>query len=308
MEAAVAFDFDDLLPTVRRAHSGASRDDAEDAIQTAIAEGLEKGWELTAANVVTRARSRLIDAKRRRDSQHSSLDAFREDAEDSPPVEFAVAEDDLDGHLRLREVREAPVTEKLLDAVQVGGAASVRPRGEAHHRTRYSDADVARVKALFAQKLSMAEVARRTGLPYSSVCKWCRGVARRAPTTAGWTPELAIAACQQFQREEGRRPTQEEAKRDRRLPCVKVVQRLFGTWSKLMTAAGLETYRPEALAWSDQRLLDTLRDFAAQHGRLPYHREMRSANGLPSGGTLFRRFGSSNPAAVLRQLEAGHRG
>lgn len=121
MSAVVAFDFEDVLPTVRRAHSAATRDDAEDAIQTAVAELLEKGTPLTAPNVVTRARSRLLNAKARRESRNASLDAFREEDVDNAPVELAIEEVDFDSHVALSD----PVTDARRRAVE-GGCRSCR--------------------------------------------------------------------------------------------------------------------------------------------------------------------------------------
>lgn len=105
MSVAVDFDFDDVLPTVRAAAPGASTEEAEDAIQTAVVEHLRKGTPLTAPNVVQRAKSRLIDARKKRDNRHASLDAFREKDEDHAGFEFAVVEVDFDSHMALAEPR-----------------------------------------------------------------------------------------------------------------------------------------------------------------------------------------------------------
>jgi len=239
--AAVAFDFDEVLPTVRRAHSRASLEDAEDAVQTAVAELLEKGTALTAPNVVTRARSRLIDRFKRREAGNASLDAALEDTEDHAPRDLAVDVVDFDAHAQLAEAADNPVLRLRLEAARVGSGTSMQPRGSASNLTRYSDETVAEARRLReTTNLSYRKIADRLGVQSEiAVLHWCKGHARTVPTRPGWSRDLILDSLRAFAREQGRSPRSTDLGRDRRLPNKKTFYRHFKRWADALAAAGL---------------------------------------------------------------------
>jgi DNA-directed RNA polymerase specialized sigma24 family protein len=238
MSATVAFDFNEVVPKVQRAYSRANRDDAEEAVQVAVAELLARGKPLTAANVVQGGRHRLMDAFRRREKGNVSLDAFREEDVDQAPLELAVEEVDFEAHAELAAAARNPVLARRLANAQTG-AAELRPRG-ARRATRgvgRSDETVALARRMRAEeRLSFAEIGRRLGIPWQTIHNWCTGRARRAPEGPGWTRELIVAAIRAVAREDGKMPNSETLKRDPRLPCTSTFYRHFATWREAVAA------------------------------------------------------------------------
>jgi hypothetical protein len=55
----------------------------------------------------------------------------------------------------------------------------------------------------------------------------------------------------------------------------------------------------EARSWSDEAILEAIRAFSRQQGRVPKQAEFRSGNGLPGYGTVWRRFGSTKVAVAF---------
>lgn len=297
------FEFDDVLPTIQRAHTKANRDDAEEALSTAMAEGLEKGWSLTPANLVRCARFRLLSAMRRRDRQNLSLDAFAEDTEDQAPVELAVQEVDFDSHSQLREAAENPVLAARLAALQAGGEPVLVRRGENHPRCRYPDSMVAEARRLRQETdLTYRQIAERldVGMRTTMIEKWCRGEDRAVARAPIWTRALVVAAIRAFVREEGRRPNFDDLKHDPRLPSLKVIERIFRRWGNALDAAGVEWRdRHSVPKWTLEGVLAAFRAFFEREGHRPTTREFRTAgSGLPTYGVLQRLLGTTSLARV----------
>lgn len=240
--AAVEFDFEDVVSTVQRCDTRATRDGAEDAVQHAVMKMLEKGEPLRADYVVRRARSYQRHAFDRREAGNSSLDAARESDEDRAPREFAVDEVDFDAHARLREATENPVLRLRLDGVQAGSGASLQPRGTAAGMARYPDETVAEARRLRSEEgLTYDKIAKRLGVrSEQSIIYWCTGQARQLPTRPGWTRDLIVAALRSYAREVGRTPRSTDLVGDRRLPATKTFYAHFRSWADGLAAAGLD--------------------------------------------------------------------
>lgn len=300
---AVEFDYDDVLPTIRRAHPDASLADAEDAAQVAIEEHLRKGVPLTAANIVQRARSRLITAKTR-GARTLSLDAFQESDADSAPLEVAVEEVDFDAHAELAEARRNPILRLRLEAAEQGAVATVRARGSTTHTTRYPIETVNEARRLRQDEgQSFEAIARQLSVSPAIIQRWCRGEARRMESP-GWSRELIIEAFQAFAREEGRRPTTEDVKWDKRLPALNVLYRLFPNMADALRAAGLPTC-DQRRRWDRDGVLDALLEFKDRTGRWPRHADIRDRpSGLPTYGSIERLFGTSSLVRLRKLAEA----
>jgi len=65
---------------------------------------------------------------------------------------------------------------------------------------------------------------------------------------------------------------------------------------------GLDRGR-ERRAWSTEEILAAIRRFRRDHGRWPTQKDFRSAHGLPSYGTVWRRFDTVAAAVELAQSE-----
>lgn len=235
--SAVAFDYEDVIPKVQRAVVGATREDAEDAVQLATAELLEAGEPLKTAYVVRRGKFRLIDAKRRREARNVSLDAFRESSADSAPVELAIEEVNFEAHATLAESRRNPILATKIERVERGSAAHMRRTGAANNLTRWPDSVVAQARKLKETGLSYREVSEATGVPQGTVIRWCRGASRRVPSGGGWSRETILAAFAAFAREEGRRPSVRDVETDPRLPGPLAIYHNCGTYAITMVAA-----------------------------------------------------------------------
>jgi DNA-binding transcriptional regulator YiaG len=61
-------------------------------------------------------------------------------------------------------------------------ATTGRQAGALHNKATHSDVDVARVRQLFADGLTRAEIVRRTGIPHDTVTTWVRGQFRKQPS------------------------------------------------------------------------------------------------------------------------------
>jgi DNA-directed RNA polymerase specialized sigma24 family protein len=236
----VAFDFDDVLPTVLRAHSAANRDDAEEAIQVAVAEALEKGWEMTAPNIVTCARRRLLNAMRRRERSNVSLDAFLEADEDTAPKEIAIEEVDFDSHVELAEIAANPVMRRRMEAVKRGN----RPVIHRHWGGWSLELAVEAVRAFVREegrRPTSKDFLSDPRLPGRSIL-WDLGhnnttISELAGTPpppkmpGPWSREAILAAYRAFYARAGRWPKDRERRRANGFPGLRTTLRVLGTTS-----------------------------------------------------------------------------
>lgn len=299
----VEFDRNDVLPTIRRAWSTATLDDAEDALQTAAVELLAKGTPLTAANVVTRGRSRLIAMKSRREATNLSLESFLEGGDDESPVELAVEQVDFDAHLSLAEFEDDPIMRERLRNVAAGASQALLPRGAACHSARHSDATVARVRRLRHHGgLTFKAIEEQTGVERSVAAQWCRGDTRVVPTSEGWTKVRIRTTVRRWTRRRGRPPTYADGQQDARLPNPTPVNRLFGSWRAMLMDAGCPSpYATRRLQpWSLEEAEREILRFVDQAGRWPNRHDLESDPQLPSPSTCGRLFRTQVPERLQR--------
>ncbi len=77
-----------------------------------------------------------------------------------------------------------------------------------------------------------------------------------------------------------------------------IITRRFGGWNRALEKAGLPLNKKNKLKYTDEELLQLLKDKAQELGRSPYRRE------LIEGATIDTRFGSWNKALEKAGLEA----
>jgi hypothetical protein len=99
----------------------------------------------------------------------------------------------------------------------------------------------------------------------------------------------------------GRSPMPREMQTRSDLPSSSTYTQRFGSWNAALEAAGLEPYRRPT--FSDEQLLQILRDLAAELGRTPLLRELQARSDLPSSSVYTRRFGGWNAALQAAGLE-----
>jgi Homing endonuclease associated repeat len=114
-----------------------------------------------------------------------------------------------------------------------------------------------------------------------------------------YSDEQILNALREFGERLGRTPTAAEWKRFGR-PYESTIVKRFGSFSEACRRAGIEP-RPSTRppVWSDEQLLDALREAAERLGRTPTLKDL----GRPSGATLIGRFRSWEQACRLVGLE-----
>ncbi len=123
-----------------------------------------------------------------------------------------------------------------------------------------------------------------------------------------YTNKFLLRVLRDLADELGRTPTYRELLNRRGLPSPSIYHKRFGSWNKALEAAGLEPKRRRRPpAYTDEQLLQALRDLAAKLGRTPVYRELLNHRGLPSPSIYHKRFGSWNAALEAAGLEPKRR-
>jgi len=107
---------------------------------------------------------------------------------------------------------------------------------------------------------------------------------------APYTDKQLLQALCDLAAELSRPPTARELAARRDLPTSPTYLSRFGSWNAALEAAGLKPNRRSN--YTDERLIEILRDLADELGRLPTCREMRARRDLPDPTTYIRRFGN----------------
>ncbi len=122
-----------------------------------------------------------------------------------------------------------------------------------------------------------------------------------APARIDWDPWRAQKRCD---------PDVAAAKLERyragQWPSAATVRSHFGCFSAALDAAGVEPRSSRAdVRWTDEAIIETLRDLAYQHGRPPRPDELEnSADELPGIEVIELRFGSWHEALAAAGLAA----
>jgi len=137
----------------------------------------------------------------------------------------------------------------------------------------------------------------------------------REITGRGWTVETVIAAIKEWTRLVGRPPRYDEWTSGRhatgrwrreypRWPSAGTVQHTCGGWAAAVKAAG---YAPAWRAFTDQEVIDALREDAAELGRAPLASEWAGWTAdLPGVGAVSTHFGNWNNGLRAAGLEVSH--
>jgi len=130
----------------------------------------------------------------------------------------------------------------------------------------------------------------------TEVCRTCSIEQRRY-----WTRERIIASMHEWEAEYGHQPSARNWLIDNagtQYPSCTVVQKIFGSWSAGIKAAGftpLPSGTPQK--WSDEEILEAIRDHARMHGEFPRLNEWKHrAEHRPTQACVAQRFGTWNTA------------
>jgi len=122
-----------------------------------------------------------------------------------------------------------------------------------------------------------------------------------------YTDERLIEILRNLAAELGRPPTGKEMLARPGLPSPSTYVCRFGSWSKAKAAAGLDPRRRRRpQIYTDEQLLDILRDLAAELNRPPTQLELAACRDVPSPAAYYSHFGSWNAALEAAGLEARH--
>ncbi len=133
-----------------------------------------------------------------------------------------------------------------------------------------------------------------------AICRWTH-LYGSAPARTDWDPSRARKRCD---------PDVAAAKleryRARQWPSAATVRSRFGSFSAALDAAGVEPRPSRAdVRWTDEAIIEALRDLGYQHDRPPRPDDLdNSADELPGIEVIALRFGSWHEAIAAAGLAA----
>ncbi len=117
-----------------------------------------------------------------------------------------------------------------------------------------------------------------------------------------WTKEKCIDALKAFYRNHNRIPKQKELNSRYNLPGSSTITRWCGTLNNAVIMAGylprdITTMRFQPFEYTEEEIIRTLVNYRKEYGKFPDPRI--TEDGMPSEGTIRRRFGTSLRAREL---------
>ncbi len=177
-----------------------------------------------------------------------------------------------------------------------------------------SIADALGVKPDTARRYLKAHPCRNCAGPIVGDAKLCHICATRNGNPLRWSREEVLAAVRKWVRLEGRAPTSSDWRPVRfggsqrwetefpDWPPTSVGGIMFGGWSQLLEAAGVDVNKP---SWEPDEILAALRAYAEEFGKSPAKQELEwPPTGYPSSRTVRRHFGSFTAGLRAAGLES----
>jgi SOS-response transcriptional repressor LexA len=100
----------------------------------------------------------------------------------------------------------------------------------------------------------------------------------------------------------GHAPSQKEINSQKGTPSASTYCNRFGGLKNASSKAGLDPNRKHREHYSNEELLEMLKDLADRLGHDPSQKEINSQNGMPSASTYHKRFGSLKNALLKAGL------
>lgn len=111
------------------------------------------------------------------------------------------------------------------------------------------------------------------------------------------TDEELLGCLRQFYEENGRSPTIRDFINNPEYPSSKTYKNHFGSWNSAIKMAGLDTnYGKRGQLYTNRQLLEYLKKFYEDNGRVPFHYDFNNNPKYPSFNTYIDHFGSWNSA------------
>lgn len=302
--------FASLTRSVLSQVRGISHQDAEDAVQEAWIVLAQKAGHLEPGPIDGYLlRTALFKAMQIRQKRRgmASLDALTEMAGDGIAELADPHVASVDTHVELAELERDPIAGKVLDAARKGASARVAPRGMRHQCARYTDDQIARVRALRRQGATYQRIEELTGVPAGYCSCIARREARITETTDGWTRQMIIDALGRFHERHGTAPRFRDAYGDPTLPSPNTARRHFGTWRAAVRSAGLNPVYGDRRVepWTQEEMIQAFCSWRLRQKRWPNMSDMSSDPELPSPATTQRRLGTQSArrlAEIVRTL------
>ncbi|MFQ6009650.1 MAG: homing endonuclease associated repeat-containing protein [Candidatus Aenigmatarchaeota archaeon] len=117
-----------------------------------------------------------------------------------------------------------------------------------------------------------------------------------------YSNEELIKALKEKAKELGRPPTTMEMNKDKSIPSAHTYNQRFGSFNKALKEAGLDI-NCERKDYTDEELLELLKDKAEELGRTPTIEEVIKDDSMPYPGVYYKRFGSWKNAVKEAGLE-----
>jgi hypothetical protein len=116
-----------------------------------------------------------------------------------------------------------------------------------------------------------------------------------------YRPEKLLNCLRDLAHALGRNPTQNDLNKNPSLPSPVPFVRQFGSWQNALSEAGVVSATINK--YTNQQLLDAMRDLHTELGHVPKAQEMDQAKRYPSARSFRRKFGTFNNALRLVGLE-----
>lgn len=122
------------------------------------------------------------------------------------------------------------------------------------------------------------------------------GLETRDHSSKKYSPQELLKQLQRLAEDLGREPRIADLEADDELASFQTYVNKFGSWTEAKEAAGISTQGPHPPKYTDEELLEYLRDMAETLGRPPTTQDLRQADDAPTAWVYRTRFGSI-PAA-----------
>lgn len=115
-----------------------------------------------------------------------------------------------------------------------------------------------------------------------------------------YTDDELIEFIKKYFNEKGTVPTIKDFTNNFRYPSFATYQRRFGSWNNALIKAG---YDANSRDYTNDELLDSLKRFFEENGRVPTSKDFLNNSKYPSFSAVVNRFGSWNGALIKAKLE-----
>lgn len=115
--------------------------------------------------------------------------------------------------------------------------------------------------------------------------------------------EKLLYHLKRFKDENGRTPVASDFKNNPKYPSIDTYQKRFSSWSQALLLAGIDKAVRRNKIYTDDELLNYMKEFYEENGRIPVKNDFVNNPGYPGFSTYQKHFGSWNNALKLVGLD-----